>query len=57
VQDVNITDVHVFPHKVEVNLDMFCVLVLNGVGGKVDGTDVIAVDNGALCQRSVELLK
>jgi hypothetical protein len=57
VQDVNITDVHVFPHKVEVDLDMFCVLVLNGVGGKVDGTDVVTVDNGALCQRSVELLK
>jgi hypothetical protein len=38
---------HAFPHKVEVDLDMLPVLVLNGVGG----------DEGALHQRSVELLK
>jgi hypothetical protein len=31
VQDADITDGHVFPHKVEVNLDMFHVLVLNGL--------------------------
>jgi hypothetical protein len=32
-------------------------LVLNEIGGEVDGADVITVDEGALCQRSVELLK
>jgi hypothetical protein len=41
MQDTNITDGHVFPHKVDVDLDMFCVLVLNGVGGEVDGTDIV----------------
>jgi hypothetical protein len=44
VQDANITDGHAFPHKVEVNLDMLHALVLNGVGGEVDGTDVVVVD-------------
>jgi hypothetical protein len=41
---------HAFPHKVEVDLDidMLCALVLNGVGGEVDGVDVITVDEGAL---------
>jgi hypothetical protein len=56
VQDTDITNGHMFPHKVEVNLDMFCALVLNGVGGEVDGVDVVAVDEGALRQWSVELL-
>jgi hypothetical protein len=49
VQDVDITDGHAFPHKMEVDLNMLCVLVLNGVGGEVDGADVVVVDEGALC--------
>jgi hypothetical protein len=57
MQGTDITDGHAFPHKVEVDLDMLHALVLNGVGGEVDSADVIAVDEGALCQQSVELLK
>jgi hypothetical protein len=34
VQDADITDGHAFPHKVEEDLDMLRVLVLNGVGGE-----------------------
>jgi hypothetical protein len=50
VQETDITDDHMFPHKVEVNLDMLHVLVLNGVGGEVDGTDVVTVNESALHQ-------
>jgi hypothetical protein len=50
VQDTDITDGHAFPHKVEVDLDMFRALVLNGVGEKVDGVDVVTVDEGDLRQ-------
>jgi hypothetical protein len=57
VQDADIIDGHTFPHKVEVDLDMFHALVLNGVGGEIDDADVVAVDEGAIYQRSVELLK
>jgi hypothetical protein len=57
VQDADIIDGHAFPYNVDVNLDMLHALVLNGVGGEVDGTDVVTVDEGALRQRSVELLK
>jgi hypothetical protein len=57
VQDADIIDGHTFPHKVEVDLDMLHALVLNGVGGEIDGADVVTVDEGALYQRSVELLK
>jgi hypothetical protein len=48
VQDADITDDNVFPDKVEVDLDMLCTLVLNGVGGEVDGIAVVALDKSAL---------
>jgi hypothetical protein len=57
VQDADITDGNAFPDEVEVDLDMLCALVLNGVGGEVDGADIVAVDKSALRQRSMELLE
>jgi hypothetical protein len=48
VQDTDITDGNAFPDEVEVDLDMLCMLVLNEVGGEVDGADVITVDESAL---------
>jgi hypothetical protein len=57
MQDTDITDGHAFPHKVEVDLDMLRALVLNGVGGEVDSADVVTVDESALRQWKVELLK
>jgi hypothetical protein len=46
-----------FSDEVEVDLDMLYGLVLNGVGGEVDGADIIVVDECALRQRSMELLE
>jgi hypothetical protein len=57
VQDADITDGHAFPHKVEFDLNMLHALVLNGVGGEVEGVDIAAVDEGALHQWNMELLK
>jgi hypothetical protein len=57
MQDVDITDGHTFLHKVEVDLDMLRVLVLNEVSGEVAGADVIAIDEGPLHQQSMDLLK
>jgi hypothetical protein len=54
---MDIIDGNAFPDEVEVDLDMLHTLVLNGVGGEVDGTDVIIVDESALWQRSMELLE
>jgi hypothetical protein len=48
VQYTDITDDHTFPHKVEVDLNMLHALVLDGVGGEVDGADVVSVDKGVL---------
>jgi hypothetical protein len=33
---------------VEVDLDMLHTLVLNGVGGEIDGADVVTIDESAL---------
>jgi hypothetical protein len=57
MQDTDITNGNAFSNEVEVDLDMLCVLVLNGVGGEVDDADIIAVDESALRQRSMELLE
>jgi hypothetical protein len=57
MQDANMTDRHAFPHEVEVDLDMLRALVMNGVSGDVDGVDVVTVDEGAIHQWNVELLR
>jgi hypothetical protein len=48
VQDVDITNGHMFLHKVEVDLDMLHALVLKGVGGEVYNANAVAVDECAL---------
>jgi hypothetical protein len=48
VQDADITDGNAFPDEVEVDLDMLCMLVLNGVGGELDGADVVVVGESVL---------
>jgi hypothetical protein len=57
MQDADITDGNVFPDEVEVDLDMLGMLVLNGVGGEVDGVDIVTVDESALWQWSMDLLE
>jgi hypothetical protein len=44
VEDTNIPDGNALTDKVEVNLNMLGVLVLDRVGGEVDGVDVVTVD-------------
>jgi hypothetical protein len=44
VEDTNVPDGNALTNKVEINLDMIGVLVLDGVDGEVDGADVVTVD-------------
>jgi hypothetical protein len=44
VEDTNVPDGNALTDKVKINLDMLGVLVLNRIGGEVDDTDVVAVD-------------
>jgi hypothetical protein len=40
LQDIDITDGNAFPDEVDVDLDMLCTLMLNGVGGEVDCANI-----------------
>ena len=40
-----------FPNKMEINLDVFSPLMLDWVGGHVDGADVVAVDDASGVER------
>ena len=55
MENPNLSDRHPVPNKVQVDLHMLRPLVLNRVGGEVDGADVVAVDKGTLGERTVEL--
>jgi hypothetical protein len=48
LQDADVTDGNAFPYEVEIDLDMLRTLVLNRVGGEVDGAVIIIVDESAL---------
>ena len=51
----NIADDDLVAYEVQVNLHMLRPLMLNGVGGEIHGTDVVAVDERALGERAMEL--
>jgi hypothetical protein len=44
VEDTNNSDDNVLTDKVEINFNMLGALVLDGIGGEVDGADVVTVD-------------
>jgi len=50
MEDADITSGNVLPNEVQIDLDVLGSLMLNGVGGHVDGTDVVAVDQGCAAQ-------
>ena len=46
-----------FPDEVEVDFHVLGSLMLDGVGGEVDGADVVAVDEADGLQRLMQLLQ
>jgi hypothetical protein len=57
MEDAKISTGNPLVDKVKIDLDMLRALVLDGVGGEVDGTDVVAENEGAPGQQIVELLE
>jgi hypothetical protein len=43
MQNTKITNSNSLPNEVKINLNMLSSLMLNWVGGHVDGTDVVAI--------------
>jgi hypothetical protein len=57
VEDTNVLDGNALADKVKINLNMFDALVLNGVSGEVNGTDVVVIDQSGSRQGIVQLHK
>ena len=51
----NIADGDSVAHEVQVNLHMLRPLMLDGVGGEIHGTNIVAVEERALGEWAVEL--
>jgi hypothetical protein len=56
-ENADIVDGDKLTNKVEVDLHLLRVLVLHGIGGEVDHTDVVAVDEGGARKGAMELLE
>jgi hypothetical protein len=52
VEDTNFTFTNLFPDKMNINLDMFGPLMMNGVVGKIDGADIVTVNDRSLLDRT-----
>jgi hypothetical protein len=54
---VNLIDDNLLSDKIEINVHMLSVLMLNEVGGEVHDADIVAVDKCALKMRTLELME
>jgi hypothetical protein len=52
MKNLNVTESNLLTNKVDVQLDVLGVTMMNGVGGEVDSGDVVAEDNGGLVNRT-----
>jgi hypothetical protein len=57
MEDTNVPDDNTLENKVEINLNMFVVLVLNGVGGEVNSVDIATIDQSGMRQGAMQLHK
>jgi hypothetical protein len=57
MEDANLTDGNLLSDKMKINLHMLCVLMLNGVGEKVHGADIVTVDKSAPRWQGLELVE
>jgi nucleoside-triphosphatase THEP1 len=57
VENPNVTGGDMLADEVQVNLHVLRALMLHGIGGEVDCTDVVAVDEGGALEGTVELME
>ena len=55
MQYLLIIDGNLLSNKVKINLNVLCALMLNRVGGYVDGTDVVTIYQCGTTKRGVKL--
>ena len=57
VEDTYMTESHLFPNKMNVELDVFGATMMDRIGGEVDGGDVVAEHHGGLGDWTRKLLE
>ena len=57
MENSNMTEGDTLPNKVEINLNVLCALMLDRVGGEVDNTDVVAINQGGTTKMVAKLSK
>lgn len=55
MKNADVTGGNALPNEVQIDLDVLGALMLDGVGGHVDGADVVTVDKSSAAQRDVQL--
>jgi hypothetical protein len=53
MQNSKITNSNTLPNEVKVNLNVLSSLMLNRIGGHVDGTDIVAIHQCSALERRV----
>ena len=57
MQDPGFTKCHAITDEVQIDLNMFSALMLNGIARKIRGTDVITIDYCGTPRRMLELIE
>ena len=57
MQNPNLTEGNMLPNKVEINPNVLRALMLDRIGGEVDSTDVVTIDQGGSAERTAKLLQ
>ena len=57
MRDADFTEGDSFSDEVQVNLDMLGSLMLDWVGGEVDSTDVVTIDQCGATERTAKFLQ
>jgi hypothetical protein len=55
VKNLNMTESNLLTNEVNIQLNVLCAAMMNGVGGEVDSGDVVAEDDSSLVNRAGEL--
>ena len=57
MQNTDITKINALPNEVKINLNVFCVLILNSIGTHIDSTGIITIYQHCTTKRGTELLE
>ena len=55
VKDTNVTKLDLVTNKMNIDLNMLCLLVLNVISSKIDGADIVTINQDRLKRWTVQL--